>query len=100
MKKTMVILMATSLFAAAVPAMAMDHGSMNNQQQGAHSAKECDMLLKDCGQGADSIQQRIQKLQTAIKNKNDAYTVEQLKKLQQQLKEAEKTLTNLEHGGA
>jgi TolA-binding protein len=99
MKKTMVILMATSLFAAAVPAMAMDmdHGRMQNQQQvDAQCVKDCDLLLRNCGQEVDSIQQKIQKLQSAVQDNSSAYTRDQLNKLKQQLKDAKDTLETLE----
>ena len=99
MKKTMVILMATSLFAATVPAMAMDmdHGKMQGQQQmDAQCVKDCDLLLRDCGQEVDTIQQKIQKLQSAVQNKGNAYTRDQLTKLKQQLKDAKDTLQTLE----
>ncbi len=100
MKKTMVILMATSLFAATVPAMAMDHGSMhNNPQHDAQCAKECDMLLKDCSHQVDSIQERIRKLQSAIKNKDNIYTSDQVKILKQKLEDVQKTLADMEKGG-
>ncbi len=99
MKKTMVILMATSLFAASVPAMAMDmdHGSMQSQQHGdAQCGKDCDMLLENCGQEVDSIQEKIHKLQSAVQDKNSSYTRDQLNKLKQQLKDAKDTLETLE----
>lgn len=99
MKKTMVILMATSLFAAAVPAMAMDmdHGSMQSQQQGDDQCgKDCDLLLRNCGQEVNTIQEKIQKLQSAVQNNNSAYTRDQLTKLKQQLKDAKETLRSLE----
>ena len=101
MKKTMIILMAASLFAASVPAMAMDHGAMNNStQMDEQCQKECDMLIKNCAQEVDSIQQRIQKLQTALQSKGNTYTRDQLKKLQQNLEDAQTTLVNIQRGGA
>jgi len=100
MKKTIVILMATSLFAAAVPAMALDHVSMHNHQQhDDQCAKDCDLLLRNCSQEVDTIQQRIQKLQSAIQNKGNTYTLDQLKKLKQKLEDAKETLSGLESGG-
>lgn len=101
MKKRMVILMATALFAATVPAIAMDHGSLqNHQQQDAQCVKDCELLLRNCAQEADSIQQRIQKLKSAIQNKSNSYTVEQLKTLKEKLEEVQKNLAVIEKGGA
>ena len=100
MRKTMVILMATSLIAAAVPVVAeTTHGAMHTQQD-EQCAKECDLLLKDCGQEVDSIQQRIQKIKSAI----DKYGakpehLEDLKILNRKLKEANETLRALSKPG-
>ena len=103
MKKTMVILMATSLFAAAAPVMAMDmdHGAMHNhQQQDAQCVKECDMLLKNCSQQATTIQEQVRKLQSALQNKGNTYTRDQLKTLQQKLDDTQKFLIEMQEGGA
>ncbi len=104
MKTKMAVLMAASLFAAAVPAMAMDmtmdHSNTQSQQQmDAQCAKECDALLRNCSQETDTIQQRIQKLQSAITSKGDTYTLDQLRKLKANLEDAQKTLIELEKGG-
>ncbi len=102
MKKTLVILMATSLFAAAAPVLAEDahqHGA-SSQAQNEQYAKECDMLLKNCAQEVDSIQERITKLKDAISNKGaDKYTVEELKILNKKLKEANETMRALTKPG-
>ncbi len=99
MKKTMVILMATSLFAAAVPVMAMEHGTMKTQMD-EQCAKDCDLLLKDCAQEVDSIQQRIQKIKSAIEtNGAKPEHLEELKILNKQLKEANQTLRVLSKPG-
>lgn len=101
MKKGMVILMATTVFAAAVPVMATDHGSMHSQQQqDVQYVKDSDQLLMNCGKDVDSIQQRIQKLQTALQNKGDKYTRDQLKNLKEKLEEVQKNLAVIEKGGA
>jgi len=60
-------------------------------------AKECEMLLRNCVQEVDSIQQRIMKLQIEIKEKGaNTYTLEELKTLNMKLKEANETLRVLE----
>jgi len=99
MKKTMVILMATALFAAAVPAMAMEHGAMHTQND-EECAKECDLLLRNCAQEVDSIQQRIQRIKKAIetygaKPEHD----EELKLLNKKLKETNEELKALTKAG-
>jgi septal ring factor EnvC (AmiA/AmiB activator) len=99
MKKMMVFLMAASLLAASVPAMAMDHGDMRTKEQIEQCQKDCNLLAKNCMQGVDSIQQRIQKLQKAIQNKGNTYTLEQLNRLKENLAAAQNTLSNLEGEG-
>ena len=99
MKKIVAILMATSLFAVAAPAFAEEahHHSATHQTEDEQCAKECDLLLKSCSQEVDSIQDRIKKLQTAIKEKGaDTYTVDELKLLGKKLKEANETLKSLQ----
>ena len=55
------------------------------------------MLLRNCTQEVDSIQDRIKKLQVAINEKGaDTYTREELKILNQKLKEADETLRVLQ----
>ena len=102
MKKTLVILMATSLFAAAVPVLAEDahqHGAASKAQNEQY-AKECDMLLKNCAMEVDSIQERITKLKAAVSNKGaDAYTQEELRILNKKLKETNETLRALTKPG-
>ncbi len=99
MKKTLAILMATSLFATVAPVLADDghqHGA-SHQTMDEQCAKECEMLLRNCVQEVDSIQQRIMKLQIEIKEKGaNTYTLEELKTLNMKLKEANETLRVLE----
>ena len=102
MKKTLVIIMAVSLFAAAVPVMAEDmhrHGA-SHKHQDEQCAKECDLLLRNCAQEVDSIQDRITKLRAATsENGADTYTLEELKILNRKLKEANETLRLLTKPG-
>ena len=99
MKKIMIILMATALFGAAVPVMAMDHGAMHTQMD-EQCAKECEMLLKNCDQEVDSIQQHIQRIKTEIRDKGaNTYTLEELKILNKKLKEANETMRALTKPG-
>ena len=100
MKKTLAILMATSLFTAAAPVFAEEAAhqhSATHQVMDEQCAKECDMLLKNCAQEVDSIHDRIEKLQVAIKEKGaNTYTVEELKILSKKLKEANDTLKSFQ----
>ena len=94
MKKNLVILLAMSLFAVAAPVLAAEgqHGA-THQTMDEQCATECAMLLRNCAQEVDSIQDRIKKLQTAIKEKGaNAYTKQELRVLNQKLKEANETL--------
>ena len=106
MKKIMVILMACGLFTA-VPAFA-DHSKgtgvadqeATHTHQSAECAKECDLLLKDCAMEIDTIQQRIDRIKTAIKNEGaTTYTVEELKTLNKKLKETNEIMRALNKPG-
>ena len=99
MKKSIITLLAVTMVAVSVPAFAADpqldvsHKKTMDEQ----CARECDLLLRDCGQEVDSIQQRIKKLQTKIKDEGaSTYTLEELKILNKKLKEANETLRTLE----
>lgn len=96
MKKVLAVLMVTSLLSTAVPVFAMEHGG-SHEQMDEQCVKECEMLLKNCSQEVDSIQQRIKKLETEIKDKGaSTYTRDELKKLEQKLQDANETLRVLE----
>jgi peptidoglycan hydrolase CwlO-like protein len=99
MKKTLVILMALSLFAAAAPVLAEEghqHGA-THQAHDEQCTRECEMLLKNCAQEVDSIQQRIRKLSAEINEKGaSTYTREELKVLDRKLKESNELLKTLQ----
>ena len=102
MKKQLVLLMAISLFAVAAPVLAEEghqHGA-SHQAMDEQCTKECAMLLRNCAQEIDSIQDNIKKLQAEI-NTNGAstYTREELKILGSKLKEANETLRELQKPG-
>jgi TolA-binding protein len=111
MRKSMVILMVVGLFSA-ISAFAEHKKEVNTEglqettmtkQHSNHDeecARECELLLKECGQEVDSIQDRIRKLQTAIKeNGANTYTRDELKILNKRLKEANETLQSLTKQG-
>ncbi|ACH39387.1 hypothetical protein Gbem_2375 [Citrifermentans bemidjiense Bem] len=91
MKKKLAMLLAVSMFAVAAPAMAAEgHNAKIHDDQ---CAKECEMLLKDCGQEVDSIQDKIKKLQVMINEQGaTTYTKDDLKLLNRKLQEANETL--------
>lgn len=99
MRTRLVILMAASLLATAVPVMAMDHGAMHTQQD-AECAKECDLLLRSCALEVDSIQQRMEKIKKAIAAHGaKPENLEELRILNKKLKEANETLKALNRPG-
>jgi peptidoglycan hydrolase CwlO-like protein len=99
MKRQLVILMAVSLFAAAVPVLAEEghqHGA-SHQAMDEQCAKECAMLLKNCAQEVDSIQDRIRKLQVEINQQGaNKHTLKELKILNKKLKDTNATLRDLQ----
>jgi len=102
MKRKLIILLAISLFAVAAPTFAEEGGQhgASHQAMDEQCAKECEMLLRNCAQEVDSIQDRIKKLQVAINQKGaDTYTRDELRTLAQKLKEANETLHALQTPG-
>jgi len=60
---------------------------------------ECLLASKGCMNEVDSIQQKLKKINTEIKKGKKVYSVEELKKLELKLKEANEILKNLEKPG-
>lgn len=82
MKKLAVILMAVGLFGA-MPAFAAEHeGMMMDTKEGA----------RQCALQAETIQKKIKRIQGEIKKGSQKYSAEDLKKLNEKLKEANDTL--------
>ena len=101
MKKSIITLLAVAMVAVSVPAFALErqHGA-SHKTMDEQCVKECELLLRDCAQEVDSIQERIKKLQVEIKEKGtDTYTLEELKILNKKLKEANETLRELNKPG-
>lgn len=65
----------------------------------AGSKDECLLSSKNCMDNVDSIQQRMKKINTEIKKGKKVYSAEELKKLEQKLKEADEILKSLEKPG-
>lgn len=82
MKRVLVLLTAMALFGA-MPLMAAEHGNMKmDTSEG----------LRQCALQAESIQEKIKRLETEIKSGEKKYNAKELKKLEQKLKDANKIL--------
>ncbi|ACM20917.1 hypothetical protein Geob_2566 [Geotalea daltonii FRC-32] len=88
MKKWAVIVMAVGLFGA-MPVLAAEHGNMKmDTKEG----------VRQCALQAESIQQKIKRLQSEVKKGNKNYSAEELKNLEDKLKEANKLLEDITKG--
>lgn len=86
----MVVIMTALLVSATVPAYAAQQGKMTKEEK-----DMCLLISRNCEGEVDSIQKRIKRLQGEIKKGNKVYSPEELKKLEQKLKEANKILDTL-----
>ena len=86
MKKVAVMVMAAFMMSAAMPAFAQ----MTKEEK-----DQCLLASKGCMGEVSSIQQKMRKLNTEIKKGKKVYSAEELKKLQDKLKEAEAILDKL-----
>lgn len=59
---------------------------------------ECLLASKNCSNEVDSIQMKMKKLQAEIKKGKKVYNADELKKLQEKLKEANEILDTLQKG--
>ncbi len=82
-----IAIMAVTLLLAALPAVARE-GAMAKEPQAYKS--ECLLVAKNCP--TDSIQERIDRIQGEINKGTAVYTTDELRRLNQQLKEAQRTL--------
>ncbi len=85
MKKIALVLMAAMMFAS-VPTFAADSNAKD----------ECLLASKQCMTDVDSLQQRIKKLNNEVKKGKKVYSADELKKLDEKLKEASDLLKKLE----
>jgi TolA-binding protein len=93
-------LLAAALMIVAVPALA-DEGSMDSRfEQGQQFDKnECLLVSMNCENQVDTIQQRIDRIKGEISRGTDVYTNDELRRLNRELEEANKTLDGLSAGG-
>lgn len=86
MRKIVVLMLAAFLTSVSVPVFAEE---MKNTKD------ECILASKSCKTEVDTIQQKIKKLQNEIKKGKKVYSVDEIKKLNAKLKEAEDMLDNM-----
>jgi TolA-binding protein len=93
-------LLTAALMIAAVPALA-DEGSMGKKiEQGQQVQKnECLLIAMNCADQVDTIQQRIERIKGEISRGSGVYTNDELRRLNRQLEDANKTLEDLSAGG-
>ena len=85
MKKLAVLLMVVGLFGA-MPVMAAEHqGMMMDTKEG----------MRECSLQAESIQQKVARLQKEINKGTKKYSAEDLKKLKEKLKDTNDILDSL-----
>jgi len=85
MKRLLVVAMAVGLFGA-MPAFAADHAGMKmDTKEG----------VRECALQAETIQEKIKRLETEVAKGEKKYDPKELKKLKQKLDEASKTLDKL-----
>ncbi|MRR51984.1 MAG: hypothetical protein EG825_13910 [Rhodocyclaceae bacterium] len=80
MKKMAVMVMAAFMMSATVPVLAAE---MTKEEK-----DMCLLASKNCATEVDSLQKKMKKLQAEIKKGKKVYSAEELKKLEQKLKEA------------
>ncbi|MBJ6726723.1 coiled-coil domain-containing protein [Geomesophilobacter sediminis] len=82
--------LASFLVAATVPAFAQ---TSQNQRD------ECLLTSRNCMDQVDDLQKRVHKLNRELKKGTRAYSPDELKKLQQKLRETNEQLRRLEESG-
>lgn len=87
MKKIAVMMLAAFSMSVAVPVFAADMDKATKDQ--------CLLASKGCATETKTIQQKIKALDTEIKKGKKVYSADEIKKLEQKLKEAEAILDNL-----
>ncbi|MBT1070568.1 hypothetical protein [Pelotalea chapellei] len=93
MKKVLIAVLTTFALSAGTMVLAADAPQANAKD-------ECLLASKNCANEVDSIQQKLKKIKAEIKKGKKVYSAEELKKLNQKLKEANEILNNLEKPGA
>ncbi len=87
MKTRAIIVLAALMMAATVPVIA---------QQTNEEKVICELAAKNCLNKADILEKRIKKLNKEIKKGSTTYSAEDLKKLEEKLKETQDLLDKIE----
>jgi peptidoglycan hydrolase CwlO-like protein len=87
MRKAAVMVLAAFMMAVTVPVYAAE---MTKEEK-----DQCVLASKNCAGEVDSIQKKMKKLQAEIKKGKKVYTAEEIKKLEDKLKEADDMLDKL-----
>ena len=90
MKKFAIALVAVLMMVTVIPVMA----EMTKEEK-----DQCLLASQNCANQVDSLQQRIRKLNNEINKGEKVYSAEELKILEQKLKEVDEILKNLEKPG-
>ena len=90
MKKLAVVLMAVGLFGA-MPVLAAEHAGMKMDTPSGE---------RECALQAESLQQKVKRIQGELKKGSKKYSAEELKKMEEKLKEANKLLDDVTKGGS
>jgi Ni/Co efflux regulator RcnB len=93
MKKLLIVLVAVGLFGA-MPVLAAEHDGMN---MGSHEGMKMDTRdgVRECALKAESIQEKIKRLDNEIAKGEKKHDAKELKKLKDKLEEANKILDQL-----
>ena len=93
MKKLLVIIMALGLFGA-MPVLAAEHAGM---KMGSHEGMTMDTAegARECALQAETIQQKIKRLNAEVAAGSKKHNAEELKKLEKKLKEANEILDQM-----
>jgi hypothetical protein len=106
--RKLLLFLAMSIFIAASPVSARDYSSQKpggrgatqdskDEQSAKEAEKEAEKLLNSCAQQVASIERRLNKLQADMSGKHVGASVrEELKKLEQKLKEANEIVRPLQ----
>ena len=97
MKKLLLILMALGLFGA-MPVLAAEHEGMDMDS---HEGMKMNTSegVRECALQAETLQQKIKRIQSEIEKGSTKYSAEDLKKLENKLKEANFLLDSLNKPG-
>lgn len=87
MRKAAVMVLAAFMMAVTVPVYAAEMSKEEKDQ--------CLLASKGCKDEVDSIQKKMKKLQAEIKKGKKVYTADEIKKLEDKLKEADDMLDKL-----